>query len=80
MIPLMNTSRMRTLVLVLAVALLAMLAVACNDWDGLDRSGWGAEYSPPTQPAPTPQATPPNVQPGDEYGWRVIWGDTLQSE
>ena len=73
-------TRQKKLVLILAIALLTMLTVACNDWDGLDRSGWGDSHTPPTRPAPTPRATPPNVRPGDEDAWRAIWADVLQSE
>jgi len=76
----MFITQKRTLVLILAIVLLAMLTVACSDWDGLDRSGWGDSHTPPTRPAPTPQATPPNVRPGDEDTWRVIWKTDLQSE
>jgi len=77
----MNTRRKRGIILALALVVLAMLTLACRDWDGLDRSGWGGGRStPPTRPAPTPQATPPNVRPGDEDTWRVIWKTDLQSE
>jgi len=72
-------TRQKKLVLILAIVLLAMLTLACRDWDGLDRSGWGENSSPPTRPAPTPRATPPNVRPGDEDVWRAIWGSALQS-
>jgi len=77
MITLMDISRKAALALLLA--LVVFFTVACNDWDGANRSGWEAEYTPPTRPAPTPRATPPNVRPGDEDAWRAIWGSALQS-
>lgn len=71
----MSARRKHRAVLILVVIVLAIVALACNDWDGMDRSGWEAEYGPPTRPVPTPQATPPNVKAGDENAWRAIWED-----
>jgi predicted small secreted protein len=74
----MIARRKRTMVLLLAMVLLAAVASACNDWDGMDRDGWEAQYGPPTrEPLPTPQATPPGVREGDEKLWLEIWGEAL---
>jgi len=35
----------RARVLLLALCILALCTVACNDWDGMDRSGWGWDGS-----------------------------------
>ena len=37
--------RRNTIILILAISILCLLTMACNDWDGMDRSGW--------QPTPT---------------------------
>jgi hypothetical protein len=46
----------RRYVLLLALLVLVLLTLACNDWDGMDRSDWGT---------PTPQAT---LVTGREHG------------
>jgi hypothetical protein len=56
-----------------------MLTLACGDWD-MDRSGWEARYQRSKQPhLPTPRATPPNMQPGDDTLWREFWGEALEA-
>ena len=32
----------RVKILLFSLVLLAMLVIACEDWDGMDRSGWPA--------------------------------------
>lgn len=47
----------RTKILLLCLALLALLSLACNDWDGMDRSDWawdGSEGDEPVQPTHSP--------------------------
>ena len=72
----MNTRRKVTISLLLVM--MVLLSAACNDWDGLHRGEWKAQYGPPTrQPLPTPQGTPPGVREGDDKLWMVIWGEAL---
>ena len=52
------TTKQRAMVLLLALAVLAALTLACtDDWDGMDRRGW---------PGPTPTCTVcrPDLPPG----------------
>ena len=44
------TTKHRLAALLLAIAVLALCLMACNDWDGMDRRGWAT-------PAPTPTCT-----------------------
>ena len=41
------TTRRKLATLLLALAVLSLCLMACNDWDGMDRRGWST-------PAPTP--------------------------
>jgi len=48
----------RTRILLLCLALLALLTLACDDWDGMDRSGWawdGSAGDEPVPPTPRPE-------------------------
>jgi len=42
----------RTIILILAIILLAVLTMACDNWDGMDRSdwGWNGENGASTEP------------------------------
>ena len=42
------TTKQRAMVMLLAIAVLALCLMACDDWDGMDRRGW---------PGPTPTCT-----------------------
>lgn len=52
--------RCRCRAIILSLIIIAMLTMACNDWDGADRSGWAVtataeafDYSrPPWTPIP----------------------------
>ena len=44
------------IILIVAILVLAALTLGCNDWDGMDRSGW--QPTPTAIPAQWPTSTP----------------------